>query len=524
LDTTLVTSDEDLNDLWRRVVACTLNDYGYSNMDGRLITMGPPWLRDHIHEMKAYKYLVEDVKSGLEFFFRHRLSDGQFPDFFVPIGDQHQKFVHPNFELEDAAENRVFIRVPVEADLEYLAVEGVHQAWRATGELDWVERQIPILEKGLEHLTSHKWRWSPEHGLVKRPFTPDTWDFVNFYDADDHFKTNCEIRRMDDSSAFCLFHGDNSGLYSACNMMDEMLGALGREKEARRWLEFGAGVRERANRLLWGDGFYIHQMHLDPALAQIHDERDRLSLSNPYDINRGLPDHEMAVSIIDAYLERWHLRRETHIAEWFTIDPPYEPRFGWYIPGEYVNGGLFGAVAGELAKASFGHGREEYAVDILRRYHKFICEKGEVGFMYWPDGRPYGGGPAGWCAAAVVSAMLEGLAGVEDAATCFSHVVLSPRWCAAGVEQADVCVTYPASGVQFGYRYEADGSRVGIECLGTGGRLGIRLLLPEGADVVSVSWEGRPIEYRLSRIGGSAYLEAERLSQRGKLEVQLGGS
>ncbi len=533
LQTHFSCSDEDLNDLWRWVVACALNDFGYRNMDGRVVAMGPPWLRDHIHEMKAYKYFVEDMTGGLEFFFRHQLPDGQFPDFFVPIGDQHQKFVHPDFEQEDPAENRVFIRVPVEADLEYLAVEGVYQAWQATGNTLWMSDQIPILKKGLRHLTSHKWRWSEEHGLVKRPFTPDTWDFINWYDADDHFKTNCEIRRMDDSIPFCLFHGDNSGLYSACMMMATLVeaclvppdptcrAAQGTPLQPSYWSEFGEGVRERANKLLWGDGFYIHQVHLDPALEAEHNERFRLSLSNPYDINRGMPTHEMAVSILDAYPERWKLRRDTHIAEWFTIDPPYEPRFSWYLPGEYVNGGLFGAVAGELSKAAFNHGREAYAVDILRRYHALTREAGEVRFMWWPDGRPYGGGPSGWCGAAVVSAMMEGLAGIRDRGIGMSDVVLSPRWTSAGVSSAGIRARYPASNRSLSYLYEADSKRVSLNCAGDGNHLAIHLMLPDRAQVMSVTWDGRPVSHTLSRIEDSSYLDIDGLSQSGELVVDL---
>lgn len=511
-----------LNDLWRWVVAASLNDYNYRNMEGRLVAMGPPWLRDHVHELKAYKYFCEDVTSGLEFFFRHQLPDGQFPDFFVPLGDQHRSFVHPDFVLEDPDENRAFIRIPVEADLEYLAVEGVYQAWKATGNLEWVRSQLPVLERGLRHLTSHRWRWSRDHGLVKRPFTPDTWDFIDWYDPDDHFRTNCEIRRMDDSIPFCLFHGDNSGLYSACNMLAEMLDALGIQDEALRWRNFGCEVRDRANRLLWGDGFYIHQFHLDPELRERHNERFRLSLSNPYDINRGLPSHEMAVSIIDAYQTRWRLRRDTHVAEWFTIDPPYEPRFGWYLPGEYVNGGLFGAVAGELAKAALGHGRELYAVDIMRRYHEIVRRDGEVRFMTWPDGRHYGGGPAGWCGAAFVSAMMEGLAGVEDTRSRLAEVRLSPRWQVAGVSWAEIVACYPASGCFFAYRYDADRGRIRIECSGSGEQLSIHLLLPPARAVESVSWDSARVEASFSRIEESTYLDVVLRSQNGVLEVCLG--
>jgi hypothetical protein len=326
---------------------------------------------------------------------------------------------------------------------------------------------------------------------------------------------------MDDSVPFCLFHGDNSGLYSACRMLGEMLEVMGRDKEAARWRGFGDGVRKRANRLLWGDGFYIHQVHLDPDVERKHDERFRLSLSNPYDINRGLPTHNMAVSIIDAYPARWELRRETHIAEWFTIDPPYEPRFAWYVPGEYVNGGLFGAVGGELAKAAFKHGREEYAVDVLRRYHAMVKKDGEVRFMFWPDGRPYGGGPAGWCAAAFVSAMMEGLAGIEDLSTRFEDVRLSPRWAAAGASRASITACYPSSDTSFSYEYTAGEDSIELDCKGTGRKLSVRLLLPKGVEAGTPHWNGQPLESRLLRIEESRYLAADLESQNGTLRIPL---
>lgn len=143
--------------------------------------------------------------------------------------------------------------------------------------------------------------------------------------------------------------------------------------------------------------------------------------------------------------------------------------------------------------------------------------------MCWPDGRPYGGGPAGWCAAALVSAMAEGLAGIEDASTCFREAVVSPRWCAAGVAHADIVVAYPASGARFNYRYESAVGRISVTCSGDGERLRIHLLLPEGSEIVSAWWNGEPIQYTVSKVEGSVYLDADGLSQNGTLELSLRG-
>ena len=154
-----------------------------------------------------------------------------------------------------------------------------------------------------------------------------------------------------------------------------------------------------------------------------------LSLSNTYDINRGLPTHSMAVSIIDTYRE---LREQTgSFAEWFSIHPCY-PRFERYEAGSYINGGIASFVAGELAHAAFQHGREAYGADILRRIAQKVTEDKALYFLYDKDGRNQGGGPSGWGAAALIYALTGGLAGVRDEGCCFERVTIAPRWAATG--------------------------------------------------------------------------------------------
>lgn len=60
----------------------------------------------------------------------------------------------------------------------------------------------------------------------------------------------------------------------------------------------------------------------------------RLSLSNTYDINRGVTNLEQSRSIIEEYMAR----RDTTsaFAEWFSIDPPYD-KYYIYKPSNYVD-------------------------------------------------------------------------------------------------------------------------------------------------------------------------------------------
>jgi len=517
---TIQTDQSWIDDLWLRTAKATYNDHGASNWDGRLVRMGPPWLRDHVHELKGLKYFIPDMKTGLETFFRRQFSDGHFPDFFVPTWDKHALFVHPRFELIDEQHGQIFIRVPVEADLEYLAVEGVFAAWQATGDSEWMASQLPVLEKGLHCLMSDPLRWSAEHGLVKRPFTIDTWDFLDFF-TNDWMTTNVAIRVMNSETPMCLFHGDNSGLYAAACQMARMYEAVNSGIAAAKWGDISMQIQERANRLLWSGQYYIHQVHLDPEEAARYDETGRLSLSNTYDVNRGLPTHEMSVSIIDEFRRRRESQKDSYFAEWFTIDPPYQPKFAWFEPGEYVNGGLFLAVGGELAKAALNHGREAYGIDVLRRLLDFISEKNEVGFMYRPDKRPYGGGPVGWCSAAIQSALMEALAGVVDDSVRFQEVSLMPRWIAAGVDEAEVTAHYPGSNAFFRYHFHHSPceKRMRIEWEGEADQVHLRALLPENTSAPSAKCDGEDFLVLPDIVESSPYAEVDLSRRNGKIVI-----
>ena len=81
-----------------------------------------------------------------------------------------------NFLPDD---NLALVRIELEADIEYLVVDGAVMVYKATGDDEWIKSVLPALEKGIDYITSDSKRWDEEHGLVKRPFTIDTWDFLN---------------------------------------------------------------------------------------------------------------------------------------------------------------------------------------------------------------------------------------------------------------------------------------------------------------------------------------------------------
>ncbi len=130
--------------------------------------------------------------------------------------------------------------------------------------------------------------------------------------------------------------------------------------------------------------------------------------------------------------------------------------------------------------------------------------------VFFPPDPVSGGIPDNWGAAAVVYALVEGLAGVVDAATMYERARLAPRWAAAGVDRANATVTYPASGGYVAYRYRHDGrrKRLRLAVTGSGEECRCHVLLPPGARrATGVRVGGRPVAFRTTRVEKSRYAD-----------------
>ena len=90
-----------------------------------------PWLRDHVHTMKGFKYFDGSGAGAIDFFRETQREDGMIWDFFSR--GQEPSFYETAYgplgyaRRYDGVE---MVRMPVEADVEYLFVEGVYFAWK----------------------------------------------------------------------------------------------------------------------------------------------------------------------------------------------------------------------------------------------------------------------------------------------------------------------------------------------------------------------------------------------------------
>ncbi|MBR4960973.1 MAG: hypothetical protein IKY52_08765 [Clostridia bacterium] len=471
-------------------------------VDGKIVRLNPKWLRDYIFELKAFKHWEFTLKDYLTFIAEHQTETGFFYEMLQRETDGHIRSEICGSDrdselLKFFPGGLALGRIEMEADIEFLMVEGVWQVYQATGDTEWLRWMLPRLEKGIDYCTSHEKRWEPSLGLVKREFSVDMFDFT-------HGKYFGKPRLIYEDSPMSVFYGDNTGVYAAMRILARMRRICGEEEKAVSWEDRAETLRQSIVRYLWNGKIFTHNLHLNHDGLGM-DEREMLSLSECYSINRGAATHEQACSILEEYIRR----RENggKFAEWFTLDPPY-PMFGSYEGGTYINGSISSVAAGQLALAAFRHGYEAYGWDILCRLQNLAQKDGKIFFMYDPaDGADVNGGPVGWGAAEILGAIEEGLAGLEDRGVRYDVLGFSPRWVVTGRTEMEYYTGYEISAtlVQYGYRLSQD--RMEFVLRAPCRRVEGHVLLPEGTACAGLLVNDVPAAYTEAMVRQSRYAD-----------------
>lgn len=490
---------------------------GYRSPDSRAI-----WIRDYSDMIRAFRYFEKDLQSTIRHFADTQSGKGRIFDYFTTFPEK------PPGERENWTK---YVRVPVEADVEYRLIKAAWISWQASGNDNFILDLIPCFEKALSYIMN-SWYWDEEKFLVKRPYTIDTWDFA--YTAGKH---NWLQFQINDNTFWGYMHGDNSGYYEAFLIMSVWYSYFGKHKKAAEWRSKAEKIKEALNSICWNGKYYSHFVKITPVTITSVDESLQLSLSNPMNINRGVTTAEMAVSIIKEYQRRKD--ESGSFAEWFSIHPPFpDGIFGdeKLVAGAYCNGGIMPLVGGELARAAFENGMEKYGANILKSYYNLISESGETYLWYFPDGThssvetstsPDATPTDGWGSGAMLYAFVEGLVGVKDLLKGFNKIRLTPRWEAAGVSEADVKIEYPSSGAFVRYKYlnsNKSGS-VKLEIEGTPERIDLELYLPENMKTVSVNISGADIDEVKKSEKGDKYFRCSirKYSPSLELTIKLSG-
>lgn len=439
------------------------------------------WLRDSVYTLPAYKHWEPRTTELLDRFMEAQREDGSVPDGIRRDGS--------TWKME------------AESDNEYILVTGIHDTWRVTGDDAWMARALPAAERALSYATNDPERWDPARGLAKRRHTCDTWDFG---------------MRVSDTEALVAATCDQTGYYRAFLAMAAMLERLERRVEASAYLRRAAGLRRLTVSQLWGGRFFRHHLHLTEVSHGSFDESSQLAMGNVWTITRGLATEEQASSIVAEYRRRHAQTGDAF--PWWSLQPGYPDELGYFAQpflrqGGYANGGLLPFVGGELCRGAFWSGQEGYGVELLRAYAGHLrATGGRVQVWYWPDGTPGFRTPnevphTGWGMAQWLEALVEGLAGIRDSSAGMAEVDVSPRWAAAGIDEATVVVRYAAGPGYFAYRIGVDRGRrrVTIQFTGSGARARFRCLLPVEWAPESLIVRGVAAPFAAERAGASVY-------------------
>jgi hypothetical protein len=367
-------------DACRRTMTCYTEDIHprspeagvvYAHYKGGKFPCYVHWILDHSHTAKGMQYFAApEATAGLaDLFSLVQKPDGMVWSNVFPAKDGdyfHSAYGPYGFSIIEGDAD--FNRQPCENHNEYNFVETVYLAWKSGRGDAWLNTRLDNSIRALNYSVTDKFRFSDKYKLLKRGYTIDSWDFQ----VDDKYSVPFPLgtaQQISESTKFGIFHGDNHGHALACTMLAEMLDAAGRNDEAGKFRQRAADTHERLNAIAWNGSFFLHRVEEDPTVVRELgvDEKSQIAMSNCYALNRGV-SHRQAVAILQTYQKLRVSAAPESPAEWYAIYPPFGKGFGADSQKyQYMNAGIHGHAAGELARGAFEHGFEAYGADILLR-------------------------------------------------------------------------------------------------------------------------------------------------------------
>jgi len=275
-----VTTDTHIDD------GGTIGDMFRLFHDGMLV-YDPDGVEQILWNGKVYRYFVHwvldnnNTMRGMQYFSSYScdlvdlLRENQEPNgmiwSFVNRGEGDSHYYNTaynpiNYFKKD--KDAWFVRQPAENHVEYNFVNMMYQHWKASGDHEWMNRNLDCAASALDYCVTDSVRWSKRFHLLKRPYCIDSWDFQ----VDDEYTPQAPISPtmvvVPGKTKFGIFFGDNTGYYEACNQLAEMFERAGFTDRARIYLNRGKEIMERLIRLSWNGKYFTHFIDEDPSVKR----------------------------------------------------------------------------------------------------------------------------------------------------------------------------------------------------------------------------------------------------------------
>ncbi len=344
------------------------------------------WVLDNFQTMKGLKYFLPNGKELVDIMRQSQRNDGMIYSFIQYQSNADYFLTRDKFSgYSKQIGDKVFVRQPVENHPEYLYVNTIYAVWKSDGNNDWMKENLSSAERALDYAPNDAARWSKRFGLLKRAYTIDSWDFA----VEDEYMPDLGITNTmiidPNKTKFGVFFGDNTGYIEACYQLAEMLAATGDSINANKYKQRGDEMSERLNNLAWNGHFFTHFIDEDSTVHRNlgFDEKSQIAQSNAYSLNRNIT-HEQSKAIIETYINLKNHLPVGSPGEWYAIYPPFQKGFTMHdAVWQYMNGGVGGHNAGELARGAYENGYENYATDVLNRIFELGKKYGNhISFAY----------------------------------------------------------------------------------------------------------------------------------------------
>jgi len=329
--------------------------------NGRTYHFFVTWVLDNYHTGKGMKYFSPYGTDFVEMMRSAQREDGMIWSNINPgQAVAYYKTAYGPFDYIRRIGDRYFVRQPAENHPEYVYVSTIYQTWKTHGDDRWMSGCLASAKRAMDYCMTDPARWSDRYQLLKRVYTIDSWDFQ----VDDAYTPDIGLSKTmlvdAKKSKFGVFFGDNVYYAASCDELAEMLAHSGDPAGAAAFTTRAADIRRRLDALSWNGRFYTHFIDEDPTVKRDLgvDEKTQVAQGNAYALNRGVSG-EHAVAIIKTYMDLRQNLPAGSPGEWYAIYPPFGKGFGLHDQEwQYMNGGVGGHVAGELARGAFENGYE----------------------------------------------------------------------------------------------------------------------------------------------------------------------
>ncbi len=338
------------------------------------------WVLDNNNTMKGMQYFSPYSRDLVDLLRENQKPDGMIWSFIQPDRQDYHYYetAYSYLGYFDRNNGAWFVRQPAENHVEYNYVNMIYQHWKASGDTEWMKKNLDCAMRALDYCVNDSLKWSKRFRLLKRPYCIDSWDFQ----VDDEYTPDAPLSPtmvvVPGKTKFGIFFGDNTGYYEACIQLAEMLKYAGQIDEAATYTRRGKKILDRIIALSWNGKYFTHFIDEDPNVKRDLgvDEKSQIAQGNMYSLNRSLP-REINKAIINTYIDLKKRLPENSPGEWYSIYPPFEKGFTIHdAKWQYMNGGVAGHAIGEMARGAYENGYEDYASDVMLRMLDLIKKAG----------------------------------------------------------------------------------------------------------------------------------------------------